>query len=77
MKTKPKSQDEMRAEYNFDFSKTERGRHANCAKRIKAEGINLILLEPDLAKTLPDSAALNAALKSLVEFAKPSADMTK
>ena len=74
MKTKPKPQDDMRAEYDFDFSKAERGR---CAKRIKSEGSNLVLLEPDLAKTFPNSAAVNAALRSVVEFAKLSASMTK
>jgi hypothetical protein len=74
MKTKPKPQDDMRAEYDFDFSKAERGRYA---KRIKAEGSNLVLLEPDLAKTFPDSVAVNAALRSVIAFAKLSADMTK
>jgi hypothetical protein len=74
MKAKRQPKDDMRAEYDFDFSKAERGRYA---KRIKAEGTNLVLLEPDLAKTFPDSAAVNAALRSVVEFAKLSADMTK
>jgi hypothetical protein len=58
MKIKLKSHDEIRVKYNFDFSKTERGRHA---RRIKAEGTNLVLLEPNLAKIFPDSAAVNAA----------------
>ena len=74
MKPKPNKNDDMRAEYTFDFSKAERGRYAS---RIKAEGTNLVLLEPDLAKTFPDSASVNAALRSVVEFAKLSADMTK
>lgn len=74
MKTKPKLQDDMRAEYDFDFSKAERGRYA---KRLKAEGSNLVLLEPDLAKAFPDSVSVNAALRSVVEFAKLSANMTK
>lgn len=73
MKTKPKTQGDMREEYDFDFSKAERGRYA---KRIRAEGTNLVLLEPDLAKTFPDSAAVNAALRSMVEFAKLSANVT-
>ena len=64
----------MRTEYDFDFSKAERGRYA---KRIKSEGSNLVLLEPDLAKTFPDAVAVNAALRSVVEFAKLSANMTK
>lgn len=74
MKAKPKSQDEMRAEYDFDFAKAERGRYA---KRLKSEGSNLVLVEPDLAKTFPDSASVNAALRSVVEFAKLSANITK
>jgi hypothetical protein len=74
VKTKPKLQDDMRAEYAFDFSKAERGRYA---KRLKVEGSNLVLLEPDLAKTFPNSAVVNAALRSVVELAKLSADMTK
>jgi hypothetical protein len=74
MKAKPKPQDDMRAEYEFDFSKAERGRYA---ERLKAEGSNLVLVEPDLAKTFPDSASVNAALRSVVEFAKLSANITK
>jgi hypothetical protein len=68
------SDDDLRPEYDFDFSKAERGRYA---KRIKAEGSNLVLVEPDLAKSFPDSAAVNAALRSVVEFAKLSADLTR
>lgn len=74
MKTKPKLQDDMRPEYDFDFSKAERGRYA---KRLKVEESNLVLLEPDLAKTFPDAVSVNAALRSVVEFAKLSANMTK
>jgi hypothetical protein len=75
---KPKTEhspgDDLRPEYDFDFSKAERGRYA---KRIKTEGSNLVLVEPDLAKAFPDSAAVNAALRSVVEFAKLSADLTR
>ena len=72
---KPTPQDdEMRPEYDFDFSTIERGRYA---KRLKTEGSNLILVEPDLAKTFPDSASVNAALRSVVEFAKLSASLTQ
>lgn len=74
MKTKPKPQDEPRAEYDFDFSKAERGRYA---KRLTTEGSNLVLVESDLAKAFPDSASVNAALRSVVEFAKLSANFTK
>jgi hypothetical protein len=71
--TKP-AKDELRAEYDFDFATAERGRYA---KRLKSEGSNLVMVDPDLAKTFPDSAAVNAALRSVVEFAKLSAGMTK
>ena len=66
--------DDLRPEYDFDFSKAERGKYA---KRIKEEGSNLVLVEPDLAKSFPDSAAVNAALRSVLEFAKLSADLTQ
>ena len=76
MNVKPSKQptDDLRPEYDFDFSKAERGRYAS---RLKAEGSNLVLVEPDLANTFPDSASVNAALRSVVEFAKLSADLTK
>jgi hypothetical protein len=58
-----KPEDDLKPEYEFDFAKAERGRYA---KRLKAEGSNLVLLEPDLAKAFPDSAAVNAALRHLL-----------
>ena len=66
--------DDLRPEYDFDFSKAERGRYAH---RLKVEGSNLVLVEPDLAKSFPDSASVNAALRSVMEFAKLSAGLTK
>ena len=76
MKVKSSKQpsDDLRPEYDFDFSKGERGRYAS---RLKVEGSNLVLVEPDLAKAFPDSASVNAALRSVVEFAKLSAGLTQ
>ena len=75
---KPKApielKDDLRSEYDFDFSKAERGRYA---RRLKVEGSNLVLVEPALAKTFPDSASVNAALRSVIEFAKTSAGLTR
>jgi Ribonuclease toxin, BrnT, of type II toxin-antitoxin system len=72
---KPVAQDdEVRPEYDLDFSAAERGRYA---KRLKTEGSNLVLVEPDLARTFPDSASVNAALRSVVEFANLSAELTQ
>ncbi len=59
--------DDLRPEYEFDFSKAERGRYA---RRLKSEGSNLVLVEADLAEAFPDSASVNTALRSVLEFAK-------
>ncbi len=72
MPNEPK--DDMRPEYEFDFSKATRGRYA---ARLKTEGSNLVLVDPELAKSFPDSASVNAALRSVIEFAKLSAGLTK
>jgi hypothetical protein len=54
------SKPEMREEY--DFSAGVRGKYA---KRF-AEGTNLVVLEPDVAKSFPDSASVNAALRKVL-----------
>lgn len=54
---------DMRQEYDFDFSTAVRGKYA---KALKSEGSNMVLLEPELAKAFPDSAAVNAALRSVL-----------
>ena len=73
-KTPSDGKADLRPEYEFDFSTAERGR---CAARLKAEGSNLVLVEPDLAKAFPDSASVNAALRSVVEFAQVAASLTR
>jgi hypothetical protein len=57
------SDDEMLPEY--DFSKGVRGKYA---KRY-AEGTNVVLLAPDVAKVFKNSEAVNAALRGLIEIA--------
>lgn len=59
---KKKSEDDMLPEY--DFSKGVRGKYA---KRY-AEGTNVVLLEPDVAKVFTDAAAVNYALRQLIEI---------
>ena len=56
--------DELRPEYDFDFTKGERGRYS---KRLLAEGANVVVLEPEIAAAFPDSAAVNNALRSPLE----------
>lgn len=66
------ARDDIRPEY--DFSGGVRGKYA----RQFREGTNLILLEPDLAARFPDSAAVNRALRALVEIADtPKAGPTR
>jgi hypothetical protein len=55
--------DEMRAEY--DFSNAIQGKH----HRAYAEGTNVVLLEPDVARVFKDSASVNKALRLLIEIA--------
>jgi hypothetical protein len=56
-------EDTMREEY--DFSGGIRGKHVQAYR----QGTNLILLEPDVAEMFKDSAAVNAALRKLVQLA--------
>ena len=55
---------EMRAEY--DFSHGVRGKYA----KKYAQGTNLVLLDPDVAKLFPDSKTVNDALRVLAKVAK-------
>jgi hypothetical protein len=61
MKKAPEQKNEsaMRAEY--DFSRGVRGKHA----RRYAQGGNVIVLEPDVAKVFPNAAAVNDSLRAL------------
>ena len=60
--------EQMRAEYEFDYSKAERGKYF---KRLLKEGSNVVVLDRDVAKAFPDSAAVNKALRSVMKSRKP------
>jgi uncharacterized DUF497 family protein len=47
----------------YDFSTGVIGKYA----KQYAEGTNIVLLEPDVAKVFPDSAAVNQALRQIIE----------
>jgi hypothetical protein len=64
---KAKRDADMLAEY--DFSQGVRGKYA---KRY-TEGTNVVVLSPDVAEFFPDSEAVNAALRVLVNIARKSA----
>lgn len=74
MKTKTeKARDELRPEYDFDYSKAVRGKYH---KQLIEEGANIIILDPDLAKSFGDSAAVNEALRSLLDLTKLTQRLT-
>jgi len=54
-----KKESEMRAEY--DFSRGVRGKYS----RRYAQGANVIVLEPDVAKVFPNAASVNDSLRAL------------
>ncbi|MBF0505794.1 MAG: hypothetical protein HQL09_03065 [Nitrospirae bacterium] len=75
MKTKAKkAEEELRPEYHFDYSRAVRGKYY---KRILSEGANVVMLEPDIAKAFVDSAAVNDALRSLLDLTKATQRLTK
>ncbi len=51
---------------DYDFSKGTRGKYA---KQI-AEGTNVVVLDPEVAKMFPTSEAVNRALRKLIEDQK-------
>ena len=57
-----RSRDELRPEY--DFTGAVRGKYAD---RFQA-GTNLVVLDPDVAEAFHDSAAVNHALRALLEI---------
>jgi len=50
----------------YDFSKGVRGKYAERY----AEGTNLVLIDPDVARFFSDHASINDALRSLMEIIK-------
>ncbi|MDR3719546.1 MAG: hypothetical protein P4K98_12145 [Bryobacteraceae bacterium] len=54
---------EMRAEY--DFSGGVRGKYADRYR----QGVNVVLLEPELVEAFPDSKSVNDALRGLLAIA--------
>jgi len=74
---KPNSQiknDEMRSEYQFDYSGAVRGKYFH---RLLKEGANIVVLEPDVARAFRSSAAVNEALRSLLTMLEATRRLTK
>lgn len=58
---------DIRAEY--DFASMTGGVRGKYAERYKA-GVNLVLLEPEVAEAFPTAAAVNEALRTLMRSGK-------
>ncbi len=73
---KPKTSrlsDDLRPEYRFDYAKAVRGKYY---KRILKEGANVVVLEPDVAKAFPNSAAVNDALRVVLKAGQAARRLT-
>jgi hypothetical protein len=60
-------EDELRSEY--DFSQMQGGVRGKYVERYRA-GTNLVLLDPDVAQAFPNDAAVNEALRLLIQVAQ-------
>ncbi len=64
--TKPRTRRKPEMLREYDFSKGVRGKYA----KQYAEGSNVVVLSPELAKVFPDSKSVNAALRTLIVAAR-------
>lgn len=74
MKPKAHLSDDLRPEYHFDYSEATRGKYY---KRILKEGTNVIVLDPDVAKAFPNSAAVNDALRVVLKAGQAAQRLTR
>ena len=75
MKAKSKRiRDDLRPEYDFDYSKAVRGKYY---RRLLDEGANVAVLDPDVAKAFNNSKSVNEALRSLLKLTQATQRLTK
>jgi len=74
MKNKKKRFEELRPEYEFDYSKAVHGKYY---RRLLDEGSNVVILDPDISKAFRDSSAVNEALRSLLELTRSTKRLTR
>ena len=67
------SSEDMRAEYDFDYTKAVRGKYY---RRLLKEGANVVVLDPDVAKAFRNAAAVNEALRSLLRMSEATRRLT-
>lgn len=66
--------DDMRPEYDFDYSKAVRGKYH---RQILKEGSNVVVLEPDVAKAFPTSESVNDALRVVLQAGQAASRSTR
>ena len=54
----------------YDFAHGVRGKYA----KAYAQGTNIVVLDPEVAKEFPDSRSVNEALRSLLPIVKSHAE---
>ena len=74
MKNMKKTSEELRPEYDFDYSKAVRGKYY---RRLLHEGSNVVILDPDISKTFRDSSSVNKALRSLLKLTRSTKRLAK
>lgn len=57
-------EDDLRPEYDVDYSKAVWGKYS---RKLKEEGSNVVLLKPDVAKVFKDSETVNEALRYFIK----------
>ena len=68
------TKDELRPEYDFDYSKAVRGKYH---KRLLKEGSNIVVLDSDVAKVFTNSTAVNEALRSVLDLTRSTQRLTR
>jgi len=66
--------DDLRPQYEFDYSEAVRGKYAG---RLLAKGANVVVLDPDIAEAFHDSASVNTALRSLLDLTRSTQRLTQ
>ena len=65
-------QDDLRPEYDFDFSQAVRGKYY----KQYMESSNVVVLEPDVAAAFHNAEAVNQALRAMLKFAEQTSRLT-
>jgi len=65
--------DDLRPEYDLDFSKAVRGKYY----RQYIESTNVVVLDPDIAAAFHNSESVNQALRAMIKFAEQTSSLTR